>query len=165
MDLITSLAIVIGIMGGIATWLAVTLGSPFVLIWGIFIAWGSYYHCGGKEAGLKSSAAGNIWGIVCAVAAFIALTSIGVSAVMAGICVGVAVLVLILGAKVPLLSAIPAGVYGFAATAALFLLGGAAYGEGPVGIVMVGVAVAVSMVIGNVLGFVSQKIAGSIVKS
>jgi Protein of unknown function (DUF1097) len=165
MDLITSLAVVIGIMGGIATWAAITIGSPYILIWTIFVAWGSFYHCSGKEEGLKSSTGANIWGVICAVGALIALTSIGVTALMAGICVGISIVVLILGAKIPALSAIPAAVYGYASTAALFLLGAAAYGEGPGGIVKVGVAVAISLVIGNILGYISEKIVGSVVKT
>lgn len=165
MDIITALAVIIGIMGGIATWAAISLGSPYVLIWAIFVAWGSFYHCGGKEAGLTNSAAANIWGIICAVGALIALTAIGVSAVAAGICVGISIVVLILAAKVPLVAAIPSSVYGYASTAALFLLGGAAYGEGAGGIVKVGVAVAISMVIGNVLGYISEKAAGSVAAS
>lgn len=165
MDMITSLALIIGIMGGIATWAAITIGSPYLLIWTIFVAWGSFYHCGGKEAGLKSSAVANIWGVICAVVALIALTSIGVTALMAGICVGVSIIVLIMGAKIPALSAIPAAVYGYASTAALFLLGGASYGEGSGGIVKVGVAIAVSLLVGNLLGYVSEKIVGSVVKT
>ncbi len=165
MDLITALAVVIGIMGGIATWLAITLGSPYVLIWAIFVAWGSFYHCGGKEAGLKSSAVANVWGVICAVVALIALTSIGVTALMAGICVGLSIVVLILAAKAPLFSAIPASVYGYASTAALFLLGGAAYGEGAGGIVKVGVAIAISLIIGNLLGYISEKVVGMVAKS
>ena len=165
MDLITALAVIIGIMGAIATWAAITLGSPYVLIWTIFVAWGSFYHCGGKEAGLKSSAVANVWGVICAVGAFIALTSIGVSAIVAGICVGLSIVVLIMGAKIPALSAIPSSVYGYASTAALFLLGSAPYGAGPGGIVKVGAAVAVSLVIGNVLGYISEKIVGSVVKA
>jgi Protein of unknown function (DUF1097) len=165
MDLITSLAVVIGIMGGIATWAAVTIGSPYVLIWAIFVAWGSFYHCGGKEAGLQSSAAANIWGVIIASLAFIALVSMGVTAVNAGICVGVSIVVLVLAAKAPMFAAIPASVYGYASTAALFLLGGAGYGEGAGGIVKVGAAVAVSMIIGNILGYVSEKVVGAVVKS
>jgi hypothetical protein len=164
MDLITALAVVIGIMGGLATWAAVALGSGFVLIWAVFIGWGSFFHCGGKEDGLQKSIAANIWGAICAAVALIALTSIGVTPVMAGICVGVTVVVMILGAKVPLLSAIPAAVYGYAATAALLLLGGAAYGEGAGGIVKVAAAIAVSMVVGNVLGYISEKLVGAVVK-
>lgn len=163
MDLIVALALVIGVMGGIATWVAVALGSAYLLIWAIFIAWASYYHCGGRMEGLKASVAANLWGIVMAMVALIALLSLGVSAVNAGICVGVTVLVMILGAKVPSLAAIPAQVYGYAATAALFLLGGSAYGEGTGAVVQVGIAVAISMIVGNVLGYVSQEIAGKLV--
>ncbi len=165
MDIITALAVTIGVMGGLATWAAVSLGSAFVLIWAIFIAWGSFFHSGGKEEGLKNSLIAHVWGIVCAVAALIALTSMGVSAINAGICVGITVLVMILGAKLPLLGAIPAAVYGYASTAALFLMAGASYGEGPGGIVKVGAAVAVSMAIGAVLGLISEKIAGMLVAS
>ena len=102
---------------------------------------------------------------ICAAVAVIVLLSLGVNAVTAGICVGVTVIILILGAKVPMLSAIPAGVYGYAATAALFLHGAAGYGEGPAGVIKVAVAVAISMIVGNILGYISQKIAGSLVKS
>ena len=98
MDIITALAVIIGIMGGVATWGAVTLGSAFVLIWAIFIGWGSFFHCGGKEEGLQKAIAGSVWGAA-AHGRLIALTSIGVTAVTAGLCVGITVLVMILGAK------------------------------------------------------------------
>jgi len=165
MDLVTALAIVIGIMGAIATWVAVTMGNAYVLIWVIFIAWASFFHCGGKEAGLKNSTLANIWGAVCAAVALIVLLGMGVTPLTAAICVGVTVAIMILGAKVPALAAIPASVYGYAATAGLFLLGSAAYGEGSGAVVKVAIAVIVSAVIGNVLGFISEKIVGSLVKS
>lgn len=164
MNIVTALAVAIGVMGGIATWAAVTLGSPYVLIWAIFIAWASFFHAGGKEAGLQASVVANIWGAICAAVAFIALTSMGVTAVNAGICVGVTVAIMIFGAKVPALGAIPASVYGYAATAALFLTSGANYGEGVGGIIQVGLAIAVSMAIGGVLGLVSEKVAGALTK-
>jgi len=163
MNLVTALAVVIGVMGGIATWAAVTMGSPFVLIWAIFIGWASFFHCGGGNDGLKSSTIANVWGMVCAIVAFIALTSLGVSAVNAALCVGVTVLIMILGAHLPLFGAIPSSVYGYASTAALFLMGGAAYGEGAGGLVQLGLAIAVSMVVGNILGFISEKISGALV--
>ena len=165
MDLVTALAIIIGIMGAIATWVAVTLGSPYILIWAIFVGWGSFFHCGGKEAGLKNSAVANIWGAICAAVALIVLLAMGVTAITAAICVGVTVAIMILGAKVPALSAIPAAVYGYASTAGLFLLGAAAYGEGSGAVVKVAIAVIISLVIGNILGYISEKIVGSIVKS
>jgi hypothetical protein len=165
MDLVTALAIIIGVMGAIATWLAVSIGSPYLLIWAAFLGWASYFHCGGKESGLKNSAAANVWGAICAAVALIALLAMGVSAITAGICVGVTVAIMIFGAKVPALSAIPASVYGYAATAGLFLHGAATYGEGSGAVIKVAVAVAISMVIGNILGYISEKIAGSVVKA
>jgi len=75
------------------------------------------------------------------------------------------IIVLILAAKLPFLSAIPSAVYGYAATAALFLLGAAAYGEGPAGIVKVAAAVVVSLIIGNTLGYASEKVTGAVVKT
>ncbi len=169
MDLVTALAVVIGILGAIATWVAVTVGSPYLLIWAIFVGWGSFFHCGGKEAGLKNSAIANVWGAVWAAIALIAAQALGITAITAGICVGITVAIMILGAKVPALAAIPAAVYGYASTAALFLLvvlpGGIAYGAGAGAVIKVAVAVAISMIIGNVLGYVSEKIAGALVKS
>lgn len=75
------------------------------------------------------------------------------------------IVVLILAAKLPLLSAIPSAVYGYATTAALFLLGAAAYGEGPSGISKVAAAVVISLIIGNGLGYVSEKVTSAVVKS
>jgi hypothetical protein len=164
MDLVTALAIVIGVMGAIATWLAVSIGSPYLLIWAAFVGWASFFHCGGKESGLKSSAAANVWGALCAAVALIAAQAMGVTALTAAICVGVTVAIMILGAKVPALSAIPAAVYGYASTAALALLGGA-IGTTAGDVIKAAAAVAISMVIGNVLGYISEKIAGSVVKS
>lgn len=182
MDLVSALAVVIGVMGGIATWVAITLGSPYVLIWAIFLGWASYYHCGGKEAGLQSSAVANVWGVICAAVALIVTLalagSLGVP-LAAGLCVGISVVIMIMGAKVPALSAIPAAVYGYASTAALFLVGvlGAAsanadpapyvsiYGGGNSAVMKAAAAVAISLIIGNVLGYISQKIAGALVKS
>jgi hypothetical protein len=165
MDLVTALAVIIGVLGAIATWVAVTVGSPYLLIWAIFVGWGSFFHCGGKEAGLKNSAIANVWGAVCAAVALVAALALGITAITAAVCVGVTVAIMILGAKVPALAAIPASVYGYASTAALFLLGAAAYGAGAGSVVKVAVAVAISMIIGNVLGYISEKIAGTLVKS
>jgi len=134
MNLVTALAIVIGVMGGIATWAAVTVGSPFILIWAVFIGWAS----------------------------FIVLLMLGVTPINAGICVGATVLIMILGAKIPALGAIPAQVYGYAATAGLFLMAGAAYGEGNASVIGVAGAIIASMVVGNVLGFISEKIVGAL---
>ncbi len=65
MPLLTALALSIGILGGIATYLfagpAAALGLQ---IWAAFVAWAAYYHSGGKEASLKSNIPAHIWGAI-----------------------------------------------------------------------------------------------------
>lgn len=163
MDRLTALAFVIGIMGGVATWAALTLGSPYVMIWVVFIAWACFFATGGTTDALVKSIAANIWGVICATIALIVAQTIGVTAVTAGICVGVSVLLLILGGRLPLLNAIPAAVLGYASTAALVLMGGS-LGTDPATLATAAAAIAVSMVIGNILGMISGKIVGAISK-
>ena len=67
MSLVTALALTIGIMGGIATFLV--LGPLAMLqlhIWAIFIAWACFFHAGGKEAGLKNTITNTVFGAVMA---------------------------------------------------------------------------------------------------
>jgi hypothetical protein len=47
MDLIVALAISIGVLGGIATWVSLGPLAGVLQIWAIFIAWACFYHCGG----------------------------------------------------------------------------------------------------------------------
>jgi hypothetical protein len=169
MNLVTALAIVIGILGGIATWLYVgPLAGLGLAIWATFIAWACFFHCGGKEDGLKNTILGNIWGAIMATIAIALVSRAGFAGAFgAGVWVAITVAILILAAQVPFLSSIPAGVYGYAAVAAFFLLGQKwtppvealdfSLGAGPF------TTVVVSMVIGAVLGYISEKIAGAIV--
>ena len=163
MNLVNSLAVVIGIMGGIATWVALsTTGTLNLQIWAIFIAWACFYHCGGGMDGLKSGLAGNIWGLIMAtVALTVAGTGVG-AMVGVPVVVGVTVLILILGANIGMLSSIPAGVYGYAAGAAFGLMTQA----DPAVFTLTGngllLPMALSMVVGAVLGLISEKVAGSL---
>jgi uncharacterized protein DUF1097 len=159
MNLNTALAIVIGVLGAVATWLYVgPLAGLGLQIWATFIAWACFYHTGGGEDGLKNTIPSNIWGAICATVALVLVAKMGGGAMGAGLWVGLTVLVLILGSQIPLLSSIPAGVYGYAAVAGFGLLKGGdamdfGLGTGPF------TTIVVSMVIGAVLGYVSQKIA------
>ena len=163
MNLVNSLAVVIGIMGGIATWVALsTTGTLNLQIWAIFIAWACFYHCGGGMDGLKSGLAGNIWGLIMAtVALTVAGTGVG-AMVGVPVVVGVTVLILILGANIGMLSSIPAGVYGYAAGAAFGLMAQA----DPAVFTLTGngllLPMALSMVVGAVSGLISEKLAGSL---
>jgi hypothetical protein len=171
MDLIVALAISIGVLGGIATWICLgLLGGTSLQIWAIFIAWACFYHCGGKETGLKNTIVCNIVGAILAWIALIIIVNTGSmgsslpAGLWAGIVVGVTVFILVLLAKVPALATIPAMVYGYASVAAFFLLSGANASVTAGNFTNPLVAVIVSMVIGALLGFLSEKIGVALAK-
>lgn len=169
MDLISALAISIGLLGGIAAWLFLgPLGSLGLSIWAAFIAWASFYHCGGKESGLQKTITNNVFGAVLGWIAMLAVTKLPLSAtlgvpVWAGICVAVTVFLLVIAAKSSLFSDIPAGVLGYASVVAISLAGDkiglttAATLENPL------INIVISMVIGALFGYVSEKAAGAMV--
>jgi hypothetical protein len=160
----TALAISVGVLGAIATWLFLGPLGGMLAIWAAFIAWGCYFHCGGKEQGLQSAilnnAAGAVIGGLTLMAAGAAIGGSLPAAVWPAICVGIGVAAMVLLANVPVFSSIPAQVYGFAAVVAYTLMkdaGGsltAASMENPV------VVVILSMIVGAVFGYVSEKVAG-----
>ncbi|MGI9403959.1 MAG: DUF1097 domain-containing protein [Hyphomicrobium sp.] len=172
MGLITALAVSIGLLGGIATYLF--LSDPFMLglqIWAAFIGWASFYHCGGKGEGFVSSVLANLWGVVWATLTLLAVSKIGLAdtlslPVWAGICVAIGVGVMILGSNIPVFSAIPATVYGYAATVALALLtaGGLADLAMPT-MQNPALIVAISLVVGAVFGIISEMLAGALASS
>jgi len=169
MDLITALAVSIGVLGGLATFVLLSPIGMGMQIWVAFIAWATFYHCGGKEAGLTKALTNLIFGAVMALIALLLVTKVPLGASLgvplwAGICVLITVFILVYAAKAPALSDIPAGVLGYASVAGLALSGaklgvvGSASLENPF---IVGV---ISLIIGAVLGYISQKVALALVK-
>ncbi len=172
MGLITALAISIGLLGGIATYLF--LSDPLMLglqIWAAFIGWASFYHCGGKGEGFVSSVLANLWGVVWATLTLLVFANIPLAdaltaPVWAGICVAIGVGVMILGSNIPIFSAIPATVYGYAATAGFALL--SANGVANLSMPTLenpAVVIAISRVVGAVFGIISEMLAGALAKS
>ena len=165
MDLITALAVSIGLLGGVATYLFLTIGT--IQIWAAFVGWGSFFHCGGGGMdGLKKSLIANIWGAIMASVALVLITQVNPGLpgpLWPAIAVGITVFVLVLGAKIGALAAIPAGVYGYAATAGYALLSGASILE--LNLANPLICIVVSMAIGAVFGVVSEKVAGGLSSS
>ncbi|GAH13073.1 unnamed protein product, partial [marine sediment metagenome] len=127
----SALAISVGVLGGIATWLFLGPLGGMLAIWAAFIAWGCFFHCGGSESGLQSAILGNIAGAIIAGITLWVATQTGLGdkiglPLWAGICVGVGVAAMVLLANVEIFAAIPAQVYGFASVVALTLLGNGA---------------------------------------
>ena len=161
----TALAISVGVLGAVATWLFLGPLGGALAIWAAFIAWGCFFHCGGKEQGLQSAILGNAAGAIVAGITLIVVTKTGLAdqlglPIWAAICVGIGVAAMVLLANIPLFAAVPAQVYGFASVVAYTLMKDAAgiltaaSLENPV------VVVILSMIIGAVFGYVSEKVAG-----
>lgn len=165
MNLITALAIVIGVLGAVATYLFLGPGAGLNLqIWAAFIAWASFFHCGGGEAGLKASVPANVWGSLLATAALIAVGKTGAGVPGIALIVGVTVAIMIFGANLPLLAAIPAAVYGYACTAAFGLLVTGADATANTLQASPFLNISASMVVGALFGYVSGKLAGALAK-
>ncbi|RJF87618.1 DUF1097 domain-containing protein [Oleomonas cavernae] len=163
MPILTALAISIGALGGIATWAFVGPLAGFGLqIWAAFVAWAAYYHSGGKAAALKSNLPAHIFGAFVGWAALFAITklagALGVP-LAGGLCVGIGAAAIVLAANLPLLAGIPSSVYGFGCVAGFTLLAGklelltaASIVDNPF------INIVVSMAIGALLAFASEKI-------
>lgn len=163
MKLITALAISIGVLAVGATYLS--LGTPFgIQVWALFIGWGSFYHTGGGTEGITKSAINHVWGVVVAAVALFVVGTVGGSVLVTSIIVGASVFLLVIAAHMPQLATIPAAVYGYASTAAFALLSGVAIGDVSA-MFKAAFIVAVSLIIGNVFGFVSEKGAGLLAKA
>ena len=159
MDLITALAVSIGLLGAVATYLFLTIGT--IQIWIGFLGWASFYHCGGGVDGLRKSVGANLWGVVMAFVALLVITKINPGLpgpLWPSIVVGVTAGILVLGAKIPAFGVIPASVYGYASTAGYGLLSGASLTD--VNLANPLVCSAASLVIGGLFGIVSERLAG-----
>lgn len=122
MKLPVALAIVVGVIGAILTYLYVgPLGGLGLFIPATFIGAACFFAAGGDVAGLKKSLAANAWGVIWGT---IALIGVGLVSgpIMVGIVVGAATGLLILGGLIPVFDFIPGAVIAFATTAGFGLL-------------------------------------------
>ncbi len=163
MNLVTALALVIGVLGAVATWLFLDPLAAFALsIWAAFIGWASFFSAGGGESGLKTAIVGAIWGALWATIALLAMPHVGGGTLGTAAVVGVTVALMILGAHLPLLASIPASVYGYAATVAFALMKAGSVPAVPDIATNPFLNIVISMAIGAVFGYVSEKIARSL---
>jgi len=161
----TALAISVGVLGAVATWLFLGPLGGALAIWAAFIAWGCFFHCGGQEQGLQSAILNNAAGaIIAGITLFVATTtgvadSLGLP-IWAAICVGVGVAAIVLLSNVPVFAAVPAQVYGFASVVAYTLMKDAAGSLTAASLDNPVVVVILSMILGAIFGYVSEKVAG-----
>jgi len=170
MPLLTALAISIGVLGGLATWLFTgpVLGALGLQIWAAFVAWAAYYHSGGTEAALRTNIPAHIFGALVGWIVLILLGSLAGSLgvpLAAGILVGIGAAIMVFGANIPALGSIPSSVYGFACVAGYTLLANklatltsASIVDNPLNNIVI------SMIIGALFAFASEKIGGAMAK-
>lgn len=160
MPLLISLAISIGVLAVVATWLFLgPLASMDVQIWQGFIAWACFYHCGGKADGAQKTAICMVFGaVVGAVSVMLAGQLGALGALAAPVAVGIGAAVIVLAAHMSLLGTIPASVYGFAAVAGLILLKGMTPTQALVPTI-------VSIILGTVFGWLSEAIGSKMAKA
>jgi|GEM_PF-593804 len=148
MNYTISIGITIGVLAGILVSLAESLN---VLSWVCIVSWALYYASGAGVEGLKKTLAANVTGVIYG---FIIVWGAGILGFPYALGVMVAIFAFLMCAQahISILSFIPGA---FCSAAAYF--GAGAKPE-------VFVAVAISLVLGTVLGFVSDIAAKSIMK-
>lgn len=153
MDMLMALALSIGVL--IAVWVKVgpmVFGSLAIAVPAGIVAWACFFAAGGKTTGLQKTIAANVSGVVWV---WIAMTLIGALQMsnLAFVFVGVVAFILVLQSKVGLLSFIPGAFCGAAITAA----SGASDVKGYL-------MVALAMIVGAALGYVSEMAGGMLAK-
>ncbi len=159
MTLLLALALSIGLLAVVATWLAFGPLAAFnVQIWQIFIAWACFYHCGGKTEGVQKTVICMIFGAVVGMLSVLLIGQLGaLGSLAAPVAVGIGAAAIVLAAHVGLLATIPASVYGFASIAGLILLKGLT----PMDAIVPTIA---SIIIGAAFGWASEQVAGKLTK-
>lgn len=126
MNSLTALSLSIGVLSGLATFLAVGPLSGVFLIWVATISWAAYFALGADNAAAKNTIICSVFGVFMATYAAVEITNIAPDATlgfpaMAAIIVCVTVVAACLAANIPALATIPATVLGYSSTFAYLL--------------------------------------------
>ncbi len=149
MDALVALGLAIGIL--IAGWTYVALGVAALPVWAGIVAWGCFFAAGGKTEGLVKTIASNLSGVLWAFLALTLWNRLGGGVPLLSLLVGVAAFGMVLQAKIPALSFIPGAFLG-AATAVSVVVGANGTWMNTI----------IALVVGAVLGYLSEMLAGMI---
>lgn len=155
MDLVVALGISIGVL--IAAWVYLTVSMPDLglIVWAGIVAWATFYAAGGGAGGLQKTIASNLAGNLWAAIALFVAASLGGDVLVLSLAFGVVAFIFCLQSKIPLLAFIPGAFLGAATWVGVDVAGAGADG----GVVdMADVMIPVSMVVGAVLGYVSEMV-------
>ena len=150
MDMLTALALSIGVL--IALWVKFGGAIAAYAVPAGIVAWACFFAAGGKMQGLQKAIAANVSGVFWV---WLAMTLVGMMNMgsLAWVIIGVVAFILVLQSKVPALSFIPGAFCGAAVTAWAAPTDLKGY-----------LMVAVALVVGALLGYVSEMAAGMIAK-
>jgi len=126
MNGLSALSVSIGVIAGLATFLAVGPLSGVFLIWAATISWAAYFALGGDDKAAVNTAVCSVFGVFVACYAAYEIATISPDTLlgfpaMAAVIVTVTVIAMCLSANIPALAAIPASVLGYSATFAYVL--------------------------------------------
>ena len=143
-----------------ASWLFLGPLAAFDMqVWQAFIAWGAFFHNGGKVGGaVKTTACMSLGALVGMSAVLLAGNLQGLGSLAAPVAIGLGVVVFVLAAHVQLLSVIPCSAYGFSCVGGLILLKQVA----PTAAIVPTIA---SIVVGALFAMVSEYIAELLTKT
>ncbi len=160
MTMLLALTVSIGLLAVVATWLFLgPLAAMNFQIWQAFIAWASFYHCGGKTDGLVKTVVCMSFGAVVGMLSVMLAGQLGgLGAFAAPVAVGIGAAAIVLAAHIPQLSTIPSCVYGFASVAGLILLG---KDMTPMNAIVPTIG---SIILGAAFGWLSETIGGKLAK-
>ena len=161
MPALIALATSVGLLAVLDTWLFVV---PFAehlpgLVWISFIAWGCHFHSGGGVKGSTTAILGMSFGALVGLAAIVLFQGpiAGLGDLAAPVAVGLGAAVICLASAIPLLSTVPASVYGFASIAGPMVL----RGDAPEAAILPTIG---AVVIGAVFGIASEYLANALTK-
>lgn len=150
-----ALATSIAVLGGLDTYLTATLLR--IPVWVTFIAWASFFACGGGIGGMVRSIASNLTGILIASSCLMVVEVAPASAVLAGLSVGLGSGMMILAASSGFLGYPPAIVVGFASLVGTVQATG--HGVLEAGIAHPTLVAGLSMLVGALFGIASEILA------
>jgi hypothetical protein len=170
MSSLVALALSVAVLGGVAAWLFLSVGS--ILIWAAFVAWACFFHSGGDVPALKSTIISNIFGVVAAWVAALVILGVPMAAtltlpVWAGIVVAITIFIYILMSNIEVFASIPGSTYGYACTFGFLLQTPEKLSMEALTSVSMSnalIVVPISMVIGALFAFVSGKGAAALTK-
>ncbi|MBY5516845.1 DUF1097 domain-containing protein [Rhizobium leguminosarum] len=102
----------LGVLGAIDTYITATVFP--VPVWVTFIAWASFFACGGGQRGLIKSIVSNWTGIIIATITLLIIQFAPAHPIFVAILVGLGTSAMVLASSIPILSFTPAIVFGFA---------------------------------------------------